>query len=498
MSELPQGWAAVRAEDACAIVQSGGTPKKDGFTDKDGVPFLKVYNIVNQSIEFDYRPQFITVEAHDTKGRKSQVVPGDVLMNIVGPPLGKVAIVPNSYPEWNCNQALTIFRPSEAVSTEWLYHFLRSGIPVSTVVGETRGVVGQVNISLSQCRNFNLPIAPLPEQRRIVAKLDRLSARSAAARDHLARTTKLAARAKQAILSSALAGELTRSWRAAGSGDGWTDGQITEIEAQRAAYAKSRRGSRLESDSGLSLDDLGALPESWFPCHLAEVADIQVGHAFKSAWFTTEGPLLVRGANVAPGALSWDDTKRLDPMRAPDFERFRLHEGDIVLAMDRPLISTGLKIARVDASSAGALLVQRVARITERSQADLGYLWHVLNSRIFIRHAIERATGGDLPHISGNDILTTPVPLPPLDEQKEILRRVEAAFARIDRMTEEANCAVHLLDRLDERLLAKAFRGELVPPDPDDEPAEALLARIREARAAAPKPKRGRKRAVPR
>lgn len=196
---------------------------------------------------------------------------------------------------------------------------------------------------------------------------------------------------------------------------------------------------------------------------------------------------------MAPGALSWEDTKRLDPDRASEFERFRLDEGDIVLAMDRPLISTGLKIARVDAVSAGALLVQRVARITGRSQADLSYLWHVLNSRMFVRHAIERATGGDLPHISGNDILTTPVPLPPRDEQREIVRRIEAAFTRIDRITEEASRAAHLLDRLDERLLAKAFRGELVSQDPDDEPAEALLTRIREARAAAPKAKRERK-----
>ncbi|WP_254778467.1 restriction endonuclease subunit S [Aliiroseovarius crassostreae] len=169
---------------------------------------MKVYNIVNQAIDFGYRPQFITDEAHNTKGRKSKILPGDVLMNIVGPPLGKVAIIPKTFDEWNCNQALTIFRPSEAVITEWLYHFLRSGIPVSTVIGETRGVVGQVNISLSQCRNFAIPIPPIREQRRIVTKLDQLSERSSAARDHLTRVTALATRAKQAISSAAFRGAL--------------------------------------------------------------------------------------------------------------------------------------------------------------------------------------------------------------------------------------------------------------------------------------------------
>lgn len=100
---------------------------------------------------------------------------------------------------------------------------------------------------------------------------------------------------------------------------------------------------------------------------------------------------------------------------------------------------------------------------------------------------------GDLPHISSNDILTTPVPLPPLDEQRELVRRVEATFAGIERMNAEATRAAHLLDRLDERLLAKAFRDELVPQDPSDEPAEALLARVRAARAEAPARRRGRR-----
>jgi len=85
------------------------------------------------------------------------------------------------------------------------------------------------------------------------------------------------------------------------------------------------------------------------------------------------------------------------------------------------------------------------------------------------------------------------VPACSVEEQHEIVRRIETAFARIDRLTAEAARAAHLLDRLDERLLAKAFRGELVPQDPADEPARDLLARIRAARVAAPKPKRGRR-----
>ena len=94
-------------------------------------------------------------------------------MNIVGPPLGKVAIIPSGeYEEWNLNQALTLFRPSRSVSSKWLYYFLCSGESVNSVLGETRGQTGQVNISLTQCRGFEVPVPPSEEQAFIVERIE--------------------------------------------------------------------------------------------------------------------------------------------------------------------------------------------------------------------------------------------------------------------------------------------------------------------------------------
>jgi type I restriction enzyme S subunit len=95
---------------------------------------------------------------------------------------------------------------------------------------------------------------------------------------------------------------------------------------------------------------------------------------------------------------------------------------------------------------------------------------------------VTQATGSDLPHISSNDILTTQLPLPCIQEQREIARRISGTLSWIDRLASDARNARKLVDHLDQAVLAKAFRGELVPQDPSDEPASALLDRIRAER----------------
>jgi type I restriction enzyme S subunit len=129
-------------------------------------------------------------------------------MNIVGPPLGKVAVVSDEYPEWSINQALTLFRPSEVVTSEWLYLFLRSGISVAGIMDQTRGSVGQVNISLTQCREFAIPVPSVEEQAEIATRvrslLDGVETLSAA----LDRVADDLARAARGALTRAFRGEL--------------------------------------------------------------------------------------------------------------------------------------------------------------------------------------------------------------------------------------------------------------------------------------------------
>ncbi|MFT5756455.1 MAG: type I restriction enzyme S subunit [Alteromonadaceae bacterium] len=172
--ELPNGWGLTRLDDICLGITSGSTPPKDKFNETTGVPYLKVYNIKEQAIAFDYRPQFVDVQHHKDKLTRSILYPGDVVMNIVGPPLGKIAIIPDDYPEWNCNQAIVFFRPIEASLNGYIYTYLTSGKFLDSI--ELIGTAGQDNISVTKSRSIIFPMPPVEEQHRIVAKVDELMA----------------------------------------------------------------------------------------------------------------------------------------------------------------------------------------------------------------------------------------------------------------------------------------------------------------------------------
>ncbi len=161
-------------------------------------------------------------------------------MNIVGPPLGKVAVVPHTHAEWNINQAITLFRPSNRITTEWLYYVLCLGANIAKIVHETKGSAGQVNISLSQCRDFVFPVPPLPEQHEIVRRVetlfafaDRLEARCTAARKQVGQLT-------PALLAKAFRGELVPQ----DPNDEPAAELLKRLAASRGDAPRARRGRR--------------------------------------------------------------------------------------------------------------------------------------------------------------------------------------------------------------------------------------------------------------
>lgn len=164
--EVPDGWVWCRLEDIAYVV-SGSTPDKTCFVE-NGIPYIKMYNLRNQKIDFAYHPQYITEEVHNGKLLRSRTEVGDLIMNIVGPPLGKLAIIPATLPQANFNQAAVLIRPYKfkKVLVPYLKAYLEEMSEINSIA--TRGSAGQVNISLTQSQNMRIPLPPLNEVERII------------------------------------------------------------------------------------------------------------------------------------------------------------------------------------------------------------------------------------------------------------------------------------------------------------------------------------------
>ncbi|WP_168400305.1 restriction endonuclease subunit S [Acinetobacter indicus] len=241
-----EAWTYERAEDLCLKVQSGSTPRNNPFDQNGTIPFLKVYNIVDQKISFDYKPQFILEDVHQNGSKRSICKPFDVLMNIVGPPLGKVAIVTDQYPEWNINQAITMFRVDpEKLKYKFLYYILCEGQIVRDVLHETKGSVGQINISLSQCRDASIPKPSLVEQDVIVERVDSLLGIAEKIENTVQSAQKRVNLLTQSILAKAFSGELTIEWREQHqeliTGINSAESLLAKIQAEREASKPAKK-----------------------------------------------------------------------------------------------------------------------------------------------------------------------------------------------------------------------------------------------------------------
>lgn len=423
-------------KDICLSVTDGdhqAPPKAE-----TGIPFITISAMNTGEIDLSKATRFVPRSYLKKLKPERQPRLGDILYSVTGS-IGIAAPVLSTDP-FVFQRHIAILRPDPSqVRSEYLRYILLSPQIYAQAEACATGTA-QLTIPLRGLRDFTCPLPPLPEQRRIVRKLDTLSVRTATARTHLTAIEKLVQRYKLAVLSRTLFRD--------------------EMPVKR-------------------LGDV--------------LMDIRYGTAAKCSYDPTGTPVL-RIPNIQAGRIDRSDLKTAH-FAKKEIEQLALRAGDILVIR----------------SNGSPDLVGRVALVTER-ETDCLFAGYLIRLRLsatealpeYVRlcfesdevraiiEAASKSTSG-VNNVNSTQLKEIELPLPSVDEQCEIVHRIETAFAKIDRLASEAAKAVKLLGHLDQRILAKAFAGELVPQDPTDEPAEALLARIRAARAATPKPKRGRK-----
>lgn len=210
--EIPAGWRLASAQDECGFITKGTTPSKDKMQSGQGdIPFIKVYNLgFDGRLDFSIDPTYVGAQTHSEELKRSIALPGDVLMNIVGPPLGKVSVVPNSQPEWNINQAIARFRPGPNLRSDYLAYCLLSSGLVEHAVSQSKATAGQWNLTLEICRALPIPIPPIREQEEIIKAVQACMKAVGAIEVQYMAARSQASRLAPQVLAKAFRGELVQ------------------------------------------------------------------------------------------------------------------------------------------------------------------------------------------------------------------------------------------------------------------------------------------------
>lgn len=442
--DIPPSWAWASMGDVAEVV-GGGTPSTsaDGNFAEAGIPWLTPADLTG------YRDVYISRGRRDLsergyKASAARIMPRGTVLFSSRAPVGYCAIAAG---EISTNQGFKSFVLKGELSPEYVRHYLLGSVDYAE--SKASGTTFK-ELSGSRAAELAVPVPPLPEQRRIVAKIDSLTGKTRRARDHLDHIPRLVEKYKQAVLAAAFRGELI--------------GLST-------------------TETGLLHDRCWDLPGSWRWVRFSEVVEIASNLVKPEA--------IPDLPHIAPDNVE-GGTGRLLPFRTIREDgvisaKHKFFAGQVVYSKIRPYLRKAVLVDFDGACSAD------MYPLTSNSDLDATYLLYWLISEPFAAFTVEHEGRTVLPKINQQGLNQTPVPLPPLLDQLETVRRLQTAFNWIDRLTSEATSARRLIDRLDQSVLAKAFRGELVPQDPEDEPASVLLDRIRVERSAAPKAKHGRK-----
>lgn len=236
--------------------------------------------------------------------------------------------------------------------------------------------------------------------------------------------------------------------------------RIDEI-ASRINEARALREQAAEETEAMSREAMARALPAPSRGTVGDFVRFQTGYAFKSDWFTDSGVRLARNTNVGHGMLDWTETVRVSEERRSEFRRFELVLGDILISLDRPIISTGVKVARVRKEDLPCLLLQRVARAQFQGDGVLPeYFYRWLRSSHFV-NAIDPGRSNGVPHISHRDIECIPFTPPNVSDQRRIVADLDAVEKETDGLKRlQAQTAVEL-DALLPSVLDRAFRGEL-------------------------------------
>jgi type I restriction enzyme, S subunit len=467
-NSLPKGWVETTLESCCDILDSLRIPvnAEERAKRPGDVPYYGATGQVGWIDEFLFDEEIVLIGEDGApffdKSKK-------IAFKVTGK-------------SWVNNHAHVV-KANTATTNSFLEHYLNNFDYTGYVNGTTR-----LKLTQGKLKEIPVTIPPLAEQNRIVAKLDAMLARVANCKSRLEKVPAVLKNFRQSVLAAAVSGELTREWREKNSQRNSESllkkifefkKKWAELEAKKGDGEAKRLLSRLKNEiKRCTAEDL---PETWSFQTLFDVCHLVVDCHNKTAPYTDKGIYLVRTTNIKNGKIVLEDIRLVNEKTYAFWSRrCPPKSGDILFTREAPMgeaaiVPEGMKVCLGQRT----MLLRMPAGLLENK-----YVLYSLLAPSMLQQINANAIGSGVKHLRVGDVEHLQIPVPPLEEQKEIVRKVEELFHFVDSIESRYQKAKVWFDKLPQAMLAKAFRGELVEQDENDEPASVLLERIKTVRQA--------------
>lgn len=464
-----------------ADVVGGGTPSTSEPANFDGgdIPWITPADLSG------YREKHISrgvrnITERGLKHSGARLMPAGTVLFSSRAPVGYVAIAANPV---TTNQGFKNFVLASGVDPSYVYFYLKHARAlIETLAGGTTFK----EISGARATQIPVPLAPLPEQYRIVAEIERRFARLDAAVASLQRARANLRRYRASVLKAACEGRLvpTEAELARREGRDYEPASVLleRIMKERRARREEpgRHRGRHREPEPPALPILPLIPEGWVWTTLGQLCDVSTGST----------PLTTTREYYDGGTIPWVTSAAVNSLQVTAAEKWvteravrehrlrRYPAGTLILAM----YGEGHNRGKVAELLLDATINQALAALLFEGLSDLcrSYVRLLLLSRY--EETRRAAVGGVQPNLNLSAVGRIPVPLPPLAEQQRIVAEVERRLSVIETMESVVETNLKRSERLRQAILRRAFEGKLVPQDPTDEPASVLLERIRAER----------------
>lgn len=495
--DLPESWCSAVLGDI-AEVRLGRQRSPDRAVGPHMRPYVRAANVTWNGVDVtDVKEMDFTPAEAGVFGLRD----GDILVvegSGSASEVGKPAIWRGEI-EGCCFQNTLIRVRTAAKLVPWLHAHFRRDARQGRFAEASRGI-GIHHIGAKALESWEISLPPAEEQARIVAKLDALQARADAAKEALDAIPPLLERFRQSVLAAAFRGDLTKAWREANPDVEPATQLLARIRAERRRkWEEANPRKQYVEPETADTANLPDLPEGWCWARWEEIGFCQNGRAFPSDQYTTgDGTRLLRPGNLhASGETDWnsENTRCLPDEWVRRYPTYVVGPHELVMNLTaQSLKDEFLGRVCLTAGTDRCLLNQRIARLTAVSGSPRFFLY-LFKSPVFRRYVNGGLnTGSLIQHMFTSQVDNFVLPLPPEAEQASVVARIEDILATQRSTLSIARSWREAFASLNQSILAKAFRGELVPQDPNDEPASQLLERIRAERGApSARPRRGRR-----